>query len=271
MTDEKFDKRLENWVEMETKAAPEMRPSTEMYRLVESKGGRVRTAKIQQRRVVAVGFAFTALIILIIGGIILGYPTSWFRSETLQIVAIVEQRQGSNIYPELPEKGKGRIDPSFQLLIFQVFRGDDGTTESLDLSEPSTEWVRLTTKDDFRLLIQPFQSRYLYIYLINPNGDYQALHLEDGFNPLHPVVRTLLPSQPDWFYLSGKNKTYQLVLVTDTNAIPELEVLDDQYLQLASDPEAEPIRSNLSESLESIIRSGSGDLEVREVTLILED
>jgi hypothetical protein len=271
MTDEKFDKRMQDWAERETNAAPDLRPTTEMYRLVESKGKRTWSFWNQPRWVASAGVILTAFILLVVGGLILGDPAAWFRPETIQQTAFVEVREGIVIHPEAPEKGKGKGEPSFQQLIFQVHRQADGKIESLDIRESIAKPIHLTNRDDFRLLVQPAQPRYLYIYLVNPSGDYQALHPENGFNPLHPVIRTVLPKQPDWFYLSGESGTYDLRLVTASDEIPELDELYDQYMQRVSEPDAESARNNFIEFLESIITDRSRDLEVWELTLILKD
>jgi len=271
MTDEKFDKRMQDWAERETNAAPDLRPTTEMYRLVESKGKRTWSIWNHPRWVASAGVILAAFILLVIGGLILSYPTAWFRPATYQQVAFVHMREGTVVHPEPPEKGKGKGESAFQQLTFQVHRHADGMIESLDIQESITKPIHLTNRDDFRLLIQPAQSRYLYIYLVNPSGDYQALHPENGFNPLHPVIRTVLPKQPDWFYLSGESGTYDLRLVTASDEIPELDELYDQYMQRISEPDAESARNNFIEFLESIITDRSRDLEVWELNLILKD
>jgi hypothetical protein len=139
------------------------------------------------------------------------------------------------------------------------------------LRESLEKPVILTAQDNFRFHFRPAQVRYLFIYIADPNEDYIALQPESDFNPLHPLTTTLLPAPSDWFYLSGAHGIYRLFLVTATSELSELDDRYNQYLQHIADPEAESARSNLSEFLESIPTDGAGDLEVWELTLILED
>jgi len=271
MTDENFDKRLEDWAAREVETAPELEPTTEMYRLVELKGKRARAFWNKPRWAVTAGVILAVLVLLIIGGLILGDLVAWFRPTTVQQVAFVEVREGQDFHSEPPEKGKGKGVSSFQQLTFQVHRQIDGMVESLEIRESIKKPIHLTTTDDFRLLLQPAQLRYLYMYLVNPTDDYMALHPETGFNPLHPLVTTLLPDQLNWFYLTGERGVYRLLLVTATHEIPELDERYNQYLQQIASPDYESTRNALSEYLESISTNNSKDLDIWELTLIFEN
>jgi hypothetical protein len=270
MPEDNFDKRMEDWTAGEIEAAPELRPTSEMYSLVESKGRRVRILWFQPHKMAA-GMALAALLLLVIGGLILDDPAAWFRPAPVHQIAFVEQRMGSDIHPETPGKGKGRGNQSFQQLTLQVNRGAAGPIESFDLLNPITIPIDLTTSDDFRLQIQPTQTRNLYLFLVNPNNGYLALHPEKGFIPLHPEVATLLPSRPNWFYLSGESGAYHLLLITATHAVPELDELYNQYVQRSTGPDFESAQLALSEYLESITSGSAKGFEVWELTLSLQD
>ncbi len=231
----------------------------------------MRTPWSQPRWAATAGIALAALVLLIIGGLILDDPTAWFGPAPVQQVAFVEQRVGPDTHPETPDKGKGRGDPSFQQLTLQIYRGADGTIEALDLRNPIKKPVTLSAKDDFRLLTQPAQPRYLSVYLVNPDDKILALHPETGFNPLHPLKTTLLPAPPNWFYLSGESGAYRLLLITARRTIPELDELYNQYLQQSAGPNSESAHRALRETLESIITGSNKDIEAWELTLILQD
>jgi hypothetical protein len=271
MEQENFDKKMEDWAASEAKAAPELRPTAEMYRLVESKDEPVQKSWFQQRWVIPAGLALTALIFLIIGGVILRNATPWFGPAPVQQISFVELRKGPDIHPETPEKGKGRGAHIYQQLTFQVHYGVPQKIESFDLRNPLTKSIALTSTDDFRLLIQPSQPSYLYIYLVSPNNEYQALHPETGFNPLHPVVTTLLPAHLNWFYLSGENGAYRLLLITATQTLPELDERYDQYVHNLADPHSESFHNALSAYLESLTMDPTNDIETWELSINLQN
>jgi hypothetical protein len=271
MSEQNFDNKMEEWAAGEAKAAPELRPTVEMYRLVESKGSRLEKSRTQPHWTVAVGLSLATLVLLIIGGLILKEPAAWFGPTPVQRVAFVEQRKGPDAHTETPEKGKGRGNQSFLQLTLQVHRGSGGTVETHDLQNPSNKPISLTTTDDFRLLIQPAQPRNLYIYLVSPNDDYLALQPETGFNPLHPVETTLLPTPPNWFYLSGESGTYHLLLISATRAISKLDELYKQSIQGSAGPNFESTHRAFREYLESILTDNTKTFEVWELTLNLQD
>jgi len=271
MEQDNFDRRMEDWAANETEAAPELRPTAEMYRLVESKKSQVQKSWFQSRWVATAGVALTALVVLIIAGLIISERTTWFGPTPVQQIAFVEQRKGPGVHPESPDKGKGRGDQSFQQLSLQVYRGAAGPMGTFDLRIPQQKPIAISAKDDFRLLIQPAQPRYLYIYLVSPDNDYQVLHPENEFNPLHPIITTLLPTPPNWFYISGKSGSYRLLMITATRAIPELDELYNQYLQRSAGPDSETTQRALSEYLESLTTDSNENLGVWELTLILQD
>ena len=137
-----------------------------------------------------------------------------------------------------------------------MYREATGQIESFDLRRPFPESIDLTNQDDFRLLIQPSQTRYIYIYLVDSNDNYQSLHPETGFNPLHPAVTTLLPGQPNGFYFSAESGVYHLLLISELQAIPELEELRQQHAE---------------NNFEAIQNTQKEYLEVWDLTLNLRD
>jgi hypothetical protein len=269
MSGENFDKKMGDWAERQAGTAPEIRPTAEMYGLVLSQRDKAQPTWIRKRRIAAAGIAFTACAILIIAVLILSDPAAWYIPEAVQQVAFVEQREGPEIPSKPPDKGKGPDDSSFQQLIFQVDHERDGRIESIEMRDFITVPITLTTKDIFRLQLQPFQPRYTYVYVVSPDGYYLSLHPEAEFHPLHPLKTTLLPTPPNWFFISGGSGSYSLYIIVAPQAIPELDEWFSQYLQQFSGSNLKSTRGALSQYLESFPADNIADFEIWGKTLIL--
>ena len=270
MKDEKFDKQMEAWARAETEAAPKLQPTAEMYRQVELLGRRARPFWNQARWITA-GIAVAAIVLLIAARLILWDPAAWFKPEPIQEVAFVQQRPGPESIPQAPKGGKGRDSDTFQLLSLQVSHEGTGEIKTFDLREPQPRAIDLAREDVFRLVLHPSQPNQLYVYLVGPDHGILALHPETGFNPLRPLQTTLLPFPPDWFYLSGEGGAYRLLLVTTSQAIPDLDSLYQQYLEGVSQSDGESARHAFLVTLYTLAARERETLVIRELTLNFEE
>ena len=266
MTDENLNKQMEDWVEREISAAPELRPTEEMYQLVEAKDQQGQKSWIQSHWA-TMGVALTIFIALMIGWLILENPAIWFNPKSDHLVALVAQRERPDLQPVPPEKGKGRGSQAFQQITLQIHAAAVGKIEAVDLREDLTKPITLTSQDDFRLLIQPDQPYYVYLFMVNAEDQYQALHPETGFHPLQPENITPLPSPPNWFYIAGENGAYRLLLIAAHNELPEL----DKRYQQSTSPDLESAQRALNEYIETLKTDKNQRFEVLELTIQLQE
>ena len=266
MPERDFDQRMEAWAAAEARAAPDLRPTEEMVRLVESRRRPVATRPAPSLRVA--GPAWAALALLILSGLFIASLTTWSERTPVQQVAFVEQRTGPDAQVAAPDRGKGRGEEDLALLVLQIHRGAAGSVASIDLLAPLAGPVVLSPGDDFRLAVQAAATRMLYAFQVSPAGDYLALHPEPGFNPLVPGQTVTLPASPNWFYLSGESGEYRLILIAAPGPLVDLSALYDQYVGAADGRDRDSARQALDEEIQAF---RDGDLALWELTLQLKE
>jgi hypothetical protein len=259
MNKDNFEKNMQDWAEQEIKAAPDLRPTEEMYRLVESKK-RKRWIGFPLSRWSTIGIALASVILFLIGYLALVKPDFIFTPLSPQ-VADAPQREVtisksplSTLASRPPDqgKGKGKGPASFQQLDFQVHRGEVNLIEFLDIRQIPSQLLILTASDSYRLLLFPKEARFAYVFQQDPIGQFQALHLQAAGLPLAAGDQVYLPQPPNWFYPSGKPGNYQLLIIASPIRIDDLENLYEQYTQAAGDEAITAAQTALQDYLETI-------------------
>ena len=263
MRDEKFEKTMEAWAKHETLSAPEMRPTAEMYRMVEArrKPG-ILTILFSRRAVWAT--AVTSLMVLMVLYVRLYDPFRLFAPPPVQEVAYVGLRAGFAaqkgvivIGTSVPSRGgPKKAPPILARLVLQSQEPDSPFVQALDLQNPPDQAVTLTSADNYRLVLEPVKDGYVYVFQFTSSGVLVKLFPNETYNPAQNPVRQgqshYLPSQPNWFYLGQEKGEERLYIVASTEPLPQLEEGHSQYSAADEGSRKQQLLSRLLEALETI-------------------
>jgi hypothetical protein len=266
MRDEDLEKIMERWADHEIASAPEMHPTADMYRMVRAKMRRNRFSVLFARRF-AVAAAAAGLVVFLVFYTMIFQPDMRSGAPVGQKVALVEQREA---FPA--EKGvvvKGAVSPSgksgrggpavFSQLMFQYQKQDSKSVEGIDLQLPQEEMVTLTQADNYRLLLEPVEDRYVYVFQITPSNILARLFPDEAYsavqNPLQAGSRHYLPSEPNWFYLRGDVGEAHIYVVASPLPLRGLEDAYIHYTQMYDETQKQELLAQLVNTLETIRES----------------
>jgi hypothetical protein len=263
MRDEKFERTMEAWAKHETSSAPEMRPTVEMYRMVEARRKPGILAKLLTRRAVW-ATAVASLMVLTVLYVRLYDPFMLFAPPPSQEVAYVGLRAGFAaqkgrivIGAAVPSRsGPKGAPPILAQLVLQSQEADSPFVRALDLQNPPDQAVTLTSADNYRLVLEPVKDSYVYVFQLTSSGVLVKLFPNETYHPAQNPVRQgqlhYLPSQPNWFYLGQEKGEERLYIVASTEPLPQLEEGHSEYSAADEGPRKQRLLSTLVEALETI-------------------
>ena len=262
MREDDFEKTMEAWAGHEIGAAPEMRPTADMYRLLQARQ-KEKSVSLASPRWALAGAAIAGLLVLaLLYGVFFRAPSP-FEPPPGQQVALVGQREGSpagkggvvkeTVAPRRGEKGGSAF---LTELMFQFQKQDSQYVEGIDLLSPQGETVSLTGDDNYRLRLGPAGDRHVYIFQQTLAGVLVQLFPNDTYssaqNPLQQGETYYLPAEPSWFYLDADSGEERLYVVAAAQPLPELEDLYARYSQAEDRRDKPEMLASLLEKLETV-------------------
>lgn len=274
MPKDNFDQLMDRWVDQEAKSAPELRPTADMYRMIEARKKRFPFLFPFPRRAIA-GVAMACLILAAIFYLAIYRPPFLFGSSPESVSSFIQQRQWVTSKDEIsflePEKlGKGPRGGlnCIQMLRFQYYRPGSRFVAAIDLLSPGSEPLSLTSEDNYRLTIAPAEVCHLYIFQMNTAKTLSRLFPDAPYssqqNPLLPGEITILPSEPNWFYLQGDRGEQYLYIILSLRPLPDLENLYTQTIQADGDSQKQEALTGLLKYIDTL--TAAHPAEVQKVT-----
>jgi hypothetical protein len=261
MSDEDFERTLDEWADHQIESAPEIRPTEEMYSLVRARGqGKPWSLASSKPAMVAMALASLALIVVLYALLI--RPATLPGMPPDQEIAYVGQREGAAgkgvvVHEPVVPKGRGPKKESifFNRLWFQFQEQGSQAVESVDLQLPQEGRVTLTSADNYRLLIEPSEGTHVYLFQLSPDNHLARLFPNEVYapaqNPLSPGETLHLPAAPNWLYLGDGRGEERLYVVASAQPIGNLERLYAQYSQADDDTKRQRLLSSLLDMLET--------------------
>jgi hypothetical protein len=271
MREQEFDQRMEAWAEHETQSGPELRPTADMYRLVEAKKKASFWSVFMSRRAV-LATAVASLVLLITAYVGLYDPFSLFHPLPSEGIIVVAMRQGfpSEKGPVVqPTAVPSRKMPKgqtafFEQLLFQFQNPDSRTVVSVDVRAPREEAIALTSADNYRLVWQPAINIHVYAFQLTSSGILARLFPSGAYtstrNPLRQGQMYYLPAEPNWFYLDESPGEERLYIVASTKQLLDLEEMYAQYPRTEDTRQKEELLSKLLKALEIIAQADSNEV-----------
>lgn len=263
MRDEKFEKTMEAWVKHETLSAPEMHPTVEMYRMVEARGKPGILANLFSRRALW-ATAVASLMVLTVLYVRLYDPFRLFAPPPAPEVAYVGLRaafaseKGRIVIGTAgPSRGGPKKEPTILAqLVLQSQEPDSPFVQAVDMQNPPHEAIKLTSADNYRLVLEPVKDGYVYVFQLTSPGVLVKLFPNETYHPARNPVRQgqlhYLPSEPNWFYLSQEKGEERLYVVASREPLPQLEDGHSEYSAADEGPRKQRLLSTLVEALETI-------------------
>jgi cytoskeletal protein RodZ len=140
------------------------------------------------------------------------------------VVAARPRKEIAAVAPAAPEEiVPGRIE-------FQYQPKGSEDIKKLDIDSPQDEIISLSSEDNYRLILQLPQERYVYVIQVGaeeqpirlfPNQEYSPSE-----NPLQAGKATTIPLPPNWFYVEKDEGDVLLYVVTSIEPLFEWDDID---------------------------------------------
>lgn len=227
MKDKEFKKLMDSWADYEVESAPELEPTAEMRGMVADLGqGKTAGRMIPRWVMTATALASLAVLIMLVWMLL---PTDTQNGIPVWEIAQREGFPAENgiIMEEPPEKGPSRGLMTLNRLHFQFQRSDLTVVQAVDLQAHPDKKVRLSTSDNYRLLLEPADECYLYLFQLTSSDKLIQLFPDSVVspdpNPLPAGQESYLPALPNWFYLDQTPGKEQIYVLASPEPLPELE------------------------------------------------
>jgi hypothetical protein len=233
MKDEDFQKTMDNWASHEVESSPQLRPTKEMYRMIEARKRRGLFPVHAQPILVGVAAVFLVLSAIILPVVFYLLDRDSEPSVGLRKGVAAEKDVIVKNLPRRGGKGPKRGAISFHQLMFQYQKAGFPSVYGVDLRSPMEEKTTLTADDNYRLVMQPAGDLYVYVYQLDSRGELAKLFPNNVYtsvqNSLQQGQTYYVPSDPNWFHLCKKEGEERIYVVASAQPVRKLEELYAQY------------------------------------------
>jgi hypothetical protein len=266
MKDETFERTMEAWAEHEQTAAPAMRPTQEMYELVEAKQRRGGFFAARLPRWARLGATIASVLL-----VALAYTQLYPQPTVVGPVAVVSVRQAFPsekglviTRPPTARRGAPKKEAQlFEALDFQHRSPEPATVTALDIRHPTAEPVVLSADDSYRLALEPARDVWVHVFQGSASSGVEQLFpnqtYSDATNPLRKGEMYYLPSPPGGFQLVADAGDQRLHVVAATDPLPELAQAYERYARAESEQARQQAQTALLDTLDDIETTHSAE------------
>jgi cytoskeletal protein RodZ len=116
---------------------------------------------------------------------------------------------------------------------FQFQLEGSGAVEKRDMRSPQEEITYLSTEDNYRLLLQLPQERYVFVFQVGADKQLMRLFPNMAYNPAQNPIQaektTFIPSPPNWFYVEKGIGEVLVYVVISAEPIQEWDEIYADY------------------------------------------
>jgi hypothetical protein len=254
MDKKKFDDLMDKWAAHEMNTAPEISPAPKVYQRLKERQKKSRFTLVPWPvRWAAAGIAAVVILLFIVLqpskeiGPLVGLRKAFIgekgegveRAQVLNEVEVPREEEAPRVAkaPRTAAKDLAKREKKSQVVseqyVFQYQRPDTRAVEELDIRAPQDKIITLSSEDNYRLVLELAQERYIYVYLIGddqslirlfPNSEYQPEQ-----NPLQPGKTYIIPAPPNWFFVQEIEGEVTLYVISSDLPQPEWDELYIQY------------------------------------------
>ena len=175
-------------------------------------------------------------------------PRMEMKPEKKEVKSEVKRSQISAVAPAAPVQiVAGRIE-------FQYQPQGSESIEGLDIQYPQDEILTLSSEDNYRLILQLPQERYVYVFQVGadkqlirlfPNTEYNPAQ-----NPLQAGKAVIIPSPPNWFYVEKDGGEVQIYMVDSAEPLQDWDEIYAVYSQTEKLTKRKKIATGLLDQIE---------------------
>lgn len=152
-------------------------------------------------------------------------PRMKITSEKKEVKSEVKRSQIAAVPPQIVSEH----------ILFQYQPKGSESIMGLDISLPQDEIISLSSEDNYRLILQLPQERYVYVFQVGadkqlirlfPNTEYNPAQ-----NPLQAGKTTIIPAPPNWLYIEKGRGEVLIYVVTSAEPLQES---DELYVKIAA-------------------------------------
>lgn len=153
-----------------------------------------------------------------------------------------------------------RMELQYQLKGSEVIK-------NLDMATPQDEMMFFSSEDNYRLVLQLPQERYVYVFQVGsaeqlirlfPNKEYNPEQ-----NPLQSGKTLIIPSPPNWFYVEKEAGEVLIYVVTSAGPLLAWDKLYAEYSQTSGMKNKQEISEKLLDRIEQDKKSLGDQVSIR--------
>jgi len=139
--------------------------------------------------------------------------------------------------------------------------------QGLNISSPQDEIISLTPEDNYRLILQLPQERYVYVIQVGvdkqltrlfPNTEYNPAQ-----NPLQAGKTIIIPLSPNWFYVEKDTGEVLIYVVTSAEPLQDWDEIYEEYSQSGKTTKRKKIAAGLLDKIEQNKRKPEDQISVQ--------
>ncbi|MBN1327293.1 MAG: DUF4384 domain-containing protein [Candidatus Cloacimonetes bacterium] len=262
-----FDQLMQNWLDHQEKASPEIKPTSEHYQMLRNKVPGKTSFFLFSRHWVT---AFSALLLIISVTVLTQYlhhdeeitpSTSSSKDmdyEGEKKPSKSEIRQES-LFGSMSAKKEADMAIPQQQIYLQYQTANSNTVQNFDLQVTQSETLTPEQNDSYRLFLEPVRDSYLYVFQISDKNEKTQLfpnpYYNKTSNPVPAVQPLHIPERPQWIKVESGNPPVQILVILSEEPL----IKPDDLLAISDDIKEDPALSDSSEELaESPARAGAG-------------
>ncbi len=173
--------------------------------------------------------------------------------------------------PAAPALKKQVVEEGFQ---FQVQPKGSQSIQSLDAASIQDEVISLSSEDNYRLVIELPEERYVYVFQAGvdatvlrlfPNADYNPAQ-----NPVQAGKTVFIPLQPNWFYVEKDSGEIQIFVVTSAGPLEDWDEIYAEYSRSSAGREKKKLAAGLLDKMEQIELKPEAQISVKVFRFLIQ-
>jgi hypothetical protein len=159
-------------------------------------------------------------------------PRMEIKPETKDAEAQLKRTQVAAV---APSAARGAMPERIE---FQYQPKGTKSVEGMDLRLPQQEAISLSSEDNYRLVIQLPEERYVYVYQVGADQQFIRLFPNTEYNPAENPLQAgktlFVPLPPNWFYVEEDAGEALVYVVTAAEPLRDWDALYTEYSEAAS-------------------------------------
>ncbi len=137
----------------------------------------------------------------------------------------------------------------------------------LDIEASRDEVISLTAEDNYRLLVELPQERYLYVFQVSANRRFIQLFPNAEYNPAQNPIRAgetiIVPLPPNWLYMEKGGGEVQIYVASSAEPLQAWDITYAEYSRSETTEEKDKIAAGLLDQINKLKQSPKDQVSIR--------